>query len=257
MVLDVLDGVGVFGYLRRDVRAVECDALHAPVFSRTEGDSRVLTVLNPEHHRRVLHHLVVVAHVTLSDGDDGQTVVYLLILHGHFHVLVEVFDEIFALNGLLGGERVHHQTVREQTVRNQRIVHRDVLDLIALVCCEGDQDGITLIVGGDDRVVPHGQHRVALAVQRVLQSREERVSRTHGDTEAFRYECQLVFSTDNPIELLDPVQRLQELGPGTLGHLQRGLRMDALKHAEVYLERFHEFHLHPLQTVAILKGSLL
>ena len=108
MVLDILDGVGVFGYLRRDVRAVKGYTLHAPVFSRTEGDSRVLTVLYPEHHGRVLHHLVVVAHVTLTDGDDGQTIVDLLILHGHFHVLVEVFDEVFALNGFLGGERIHH-----------------------------------------------------------------------------------------------------------------------------------------------------
>ena len=133
VVLDVLDGIGVFGYLRRDIRAVECDTLHAPVFSRTEGDGCVLSVLNPEHHRRILHHLVVVAHVTLTDGDDSESVVDLFKFHRHLHVLVEVFDEVFALDRLFGSKRIHHQTVSEQTVGDQRVVHSDVLDLIALI----------------------------------------------------------------------------------------------------------------------------
>ena len=44
---------------------------------------------------------------------------------------------------------------------------------------------------------------------------------------------------------------------GTLGYLQRNLLIDAFKYAQVYLERFLEFHLYPPQTVTMLEGSLL
>ena len=227
--------------------------LDTPIVTRTEGDEGIHSVLYSEHGRRIFHRLTLDINGTLTDRCDGQTIVYLLIHHSHLIVLIDIGNGIFAKSGFLRCQRVGSIDVSKQTVADDGIIHRHIHNLIALIRDEGHYQGVTLHKGVLNGVVPDDERVVDQRIGHVHQ----RVTLTDGLTVSLRQNGDLKFTTDDLIELSGPALFIHKGSSGTLGHLQRSLLIDTLKHAQVYLERFLEFYLYPPQTVTILEGSLL
>ena len=170
----------------------------------------------------------------------------LLIRHSHLIVLVNISDGVFAESGLLRRQGVGSIDVCKDTVADHLVVHRHIHNLITGIRFEGHQHRVTLHKGVLHRVVTDDQ-RVA----------NHRVTQTHGLTVATGYDSNLIFTTHNLGELTSPALIFHVRCACTFGNLQHSLFRDALEHAEVYLERLLEFHLHPLQTVTTFEGCLL
>ena len=256
ILLDILDGVLVFGQLRRDVQFVEHDLLDTPFLGWAEGDEGIQAVLNPEGGGGVFYRLVLKVDCTLTDGHDHQAIVNALIGHAHRVVLVEIGDGIFAEAGLLRGQRVSGIDVCEETVGDDLVVDRHVHDLVALVRQEGHHHGVTFHKGQFEAFIPHGQRVVGLQVQ-VDGLAQQRIALADGLTVTLRDDGHLVFAADDLHEGLGPALLFQERGPGSFGHLQDGFLVDTLKHAQIDVEWLRKCYLHPLQTVAVLEGGFL
>ena len=224
-----------------------------PIVTGTEGDESIHSVLYSEHSSRIFHLYVLEVDGTLTYRGDGQTIVNLLIHHSHLIVLIDIGNGIFAESGFLRCQRVGSIDVSKQTVADDGIIHRHIHNLIALIRDEGHNQRVTLHKRVLYGVVPDNQRVVDQRIGYVHQ----RVTLTDGLTVSLRQNGDLKFTTDDLIELSGPALFIHKGSSGTLGYLQRSLLIDAFKYAQVYLERFLEFHLYPPQTVTILEGSLL